>query len=415
MRFAITRHVLLFAALLLMPLTAAAQESQPADKEGSGVVTLTVSGPRAVLSNIVSKRFSETGDIKEFAGEALRDLAPESSRIYLEYGVTSAASREYSGVRVEVFEAKNQAGAFGLFSFFSRAAAAGLTSHDLGSGSVRVNGELVFWKANYFVRLSTAKHSLGRSSEDSLARLIADAIVPTTARVPYPALLESLPKNSIVAGTERYFVGPEALSSEIEHAREMFEFDGDTEAALAEYTQGAQPETQGTKSTANPAGSSSALKLVIGEYHTPQFATDAMERLTNYVSSLPESEQSAIIVKRTGNYVIAALNVRNRDFAESLVNSIEYPYTVKWLRNPLWPTNDPFRTQKAAEMLLSTFGLLGLILLTVLAGGTVFGTTIFLKRRKQQREIFSDAGGMLRLDLDPFESALLGLPPKREE
>jgi len=56
-----------------------------------------------------------------------------------------------------------------------------------------------------------------------------------------------------------------------------------------------------------------------------------------------------------------------------------------------------------------------LILLTVLTVGTVFGTTIFLKRRKRQKEIFSDAGGMLRLDLDPFESALLGLPPKREE
>src|SRR2546430_11555794 len=45
----------------------------------------------------------------------------------------------------------------------------------------------------------------------------------------------------------------------------------------------------------------------------------------------------------------------------------------------------------------------GLILLTVLVVGTVFGTTIFLKRRKQQGEVFSDAGGMLRLDIDRSE------------
>jgi len=67
------------------------------------------------------------------------------------------------------------------------------------------------------------------------------------------------------------------------------------------------------------------------------------------------------------------------------------------------------------DVLLSTFGLLGLILLTVLTGGAVFGTTIFLKRRKRQREVFSDAGGMLRLDIDQFEHAMLGLPPKRSE
>jgi hypothetical protein len=66
-------------------------------------------------------------------------------------------------------------------------------------------------------------------------------------------------------------------------------------------------------------------------------------------------------------------------------------------------------------MLVSTFGLLGVILLSVLVGGSIFGTTIFLKRRRQQREIFSDAGGMLRLELDPIEGTILGLPPKRSE
>jgi hypothetical protein len=41
------------------------------------------------------------------------------------------------------------------------------------------------------------------------------------------------------------------------------------------------------------------------------------------------------------------------------------------------------------------------------------GTLIFLKRRKRQLEVFSDAGGMLRLELDPFEKAILGLPSGR--
>ena len=157
---------------------------------------------------------------------------------------------------------------------------------------------------------------------------------------------------------------------------------------------------------------SAPLKLVIVECHTPEFATDELSRVSSYVGSLSEVEQQSIVFKRTGNYIVAAVNVGDRQLAEGLVNSVEYPYTVKWLRNPLWPTNDPFRAQKAAEMLLSTFGILGLILLTVLAVGTLFGTSVFLKRRKRQQEIFTDAGGMLRLDIEPF---LLALPPKRDD
>jgi hypothetical protein len=171
----------------------------------------------------------------------------------------------------------------------------------------------------------------------------------------------------------------------------MFGFAGDAEAAMAEYD---------------------AAKLVIVEYHTPQFAYDAMARVNDYVASLPEDEQNRIIVRREGNYIVEASGVENREAAQTLVDAVKYPYGVKWLRDPRLPSNDPFRIQKAAQMLLSTFTLLGLILLTVLVGGSILGASIFLKRRKQQQEIFSNAGGMLRLEIDPFESRILGLPPK---
>ena len=109
------------------------------------------------------------------------------------------------------------------------------------------------------------------------------------------------------------------------------------------------------------------------------------------------------------------MNFDDRNAAQAIVDAVQYPYGVQWLHHPSIPSPDPFRGQKAAQMLLSTFGLLGALLGTVLVCGSIFGTTMFLKRRKQMQAAFSDAGQMLRLELNPLEGAILGLPPKRSE
>jgi hypothetical protein len=127
-----------------------------------------------------------------------------------------------------------------------------------------------------------------------------------------------------------------------------------------------------------------------------------MARVKAYVESLPTDDQDHIVLRREGNYIVEATNVADREAAGRLVEEVKYPYVVKWLRNPLLPTHDPFQGQKTAQILLSTFGILGLLLTGGLLGGLAVGTAVFIKRRKQQREVFSDAGGMLRLDIEPL-------------
>ena len=354
-----------------------------------------------------------TTELKQIGRDNLSDLVEDKAPFYREYYVTSAVSRDYGRLRVDVFETQHQLAAFGLFTFNAGSDKENSVEVDVGSGGSRFNGELVFFKGRFFVRISDGALSItrgGRPAYEAVARALADEITPANTAVTRAALLDSLPPSAMVAKSQRYFLGPESLNSYVEHGRDMFDFTGDTEAVAAEYN---QPD--GQSAAAGSAAASQMLKIAIVEYHTPQFATDAMSRATGYLSSLAENEQQQIILKRVGNYVVEAINVRDRAMAEGLINSVQYPYTVKWLRNPLWPTNDPFRVQKAAQMLVSTFGLLGLILGTVLVVGSVFGTTIFLKRRKRQQEVFSDAGGMLRLDIDQLETAMLGLPPAREE
>ena len=410
--------ILIILIIILAPLAARAQQANSGNKPTSAAPTSAIEVvPLAPSSTLVSllpdslAGLRATTELKQVGRDNLSELVADKATFYREYLVTSAVSREYGRVRIDVFETQHQLAAFGLFTFNTGADKKNPVEEDVGSGGLRFDGELVFFKGRFFVRISDAAHNSTRGGQPNgkhdyevIARALADEMMPANTAVARAGLLDSLPATSMVARSQRYFLGPESLNTYVEHGREMFDFAGDSEAAAAEYTQITQPQ----------AGTA-VLKLAIVEYHTPQFATDAMMRATGYLSSLPETEQQQIIVKRVGNYIVEAVNVRDREFAESLINSVQYPYTVKWLRNPLWPTNDPFQAQKAAEMLVSTFGLLGLILMTVLGVGTVFGTTVFLKRRKRQQEVFSDAGGMLRLDIDQIETAMLGLPPHRSE
>jgi hypothetical protein len=75
---------------------------------------------------------------------------------------------------------------------------------------------------------------------------------------------------------------------------------------------------------------------------------------------------------------------------------------VKWLREPPPPSSFGFEGRKAAQVLTSTFGIIGLVLLAALIGGSAFGAVVFIRRRKRLNSLFSDAGGMLRLDIDPL-------------
>lgn len=381
-------------AFAVSPAIGQEQGQAKPDEQAVAVTTLPA------LSDLLPDRVAgvkATGEIKKVGRDDLAALVADEADAYKEYRIVSAFSREYGPARVDVFVSEDRFAAFGLFTYGS------------GKEKALLRDGTAFHKGNYFVRVVEASRQKGAalaSLHVRLAREIAARIKTDGQEDARPPLLDSLPREFMLGESEQYFLGPASIEAYVEGGGDMIGFAGDAEAAMAEYRKVAS-DSAGT--AARPG-----LKLIVVEYHTPPFATEALGRLNDYINSLPEQERDRIIVRREGNYIVQATNVEDREFAEQLMAAIEYPYTVKWLRDPLLPTNDPFRQRKAAEMLLSTFGILGVILMTVLVVGVGFGTVIFMKRRKQQQEIFSDAGGMLRLDLDPFEATLLGLPPKKQ-
>jgi hypothetical protein len=389
----------LIISLLAAPSAVKAQDGKSSDQpQGS---TLVVAARLRPLVKLLPERLAgmkASGAAKEFT-DNFTELAGERAAIFEEFHVRQAASRQYGNLRVDVFETPSQYAAYGLFSF--NAGATKETADPIGSDSRDAGGDLVFWKDNCFVRIISVNGNSSQQARKAIAKALAASIKPGTETIQRPALLGSLPEGG-VAQTARYALGPQALGSYIDRHTEMFRFIGDAEAVVAEYRKPDEAE-------------SPAAKLVIVEYHTPQFATEGTAVATSYLEALNEEERSRVILKREGNFLIAALNVTDRAFAQSLVDLVKYPYVVQWLQTPRGPAGDPLQAYKAAQLLVSVFTLLGLLLLTVLVVGSVVGAIIFLKRRKRQREVFSNAGDMVRLDLDPFESVILGLPPKRGE
>ncbi len=360
-------------------------DSQPS-LQGAGEVVQTAGN--ADSSGLLPDRLAgaaASAEIVRYADAALAQLAGYSANIYREYHVVSACSRQYGAARIAVFQTNSISSAYGLFTYSAGARIANKEAAT-GWGSSRVDGQFLFWKKNYFVSVGGKPGRSPGADFQKLASAVASLIGDGSPDL--PMIVSSLPNSGPAAPLARYFLGPSALSKYVNHAAELFTFDGNAEAVLGEYP---------SEAAAQPS-----IKLLIVEYHTPQFAYDAMNRAEYYLASLPEEERSKTILKREGNYLVQALNTEERARAEQLVGSVQYPYRVKWLRNPLWPTNDPFRTQKAAEMLLSTFGVLGLLIVGVLAGGSSFGAFVFMKRRRRLREVFTDAGGMLHLDIEPL-------------
>jgi len=395
------------ACLIASPFSIRGQ--QPAAAGNPQVIAVTTERPLTDLLPDKLAGIKATGDVKQVTADTLAELVGDQATVYREYYVTRAASRQYGAARVDVFASAHPFGGFGLLTFY------GGTSHTtadaIGAGSARTHDALVFWKNTYFVRV-TAANGQSRaplSGDTALARAVAGEI-PARNPAERPVVFHSLPEASRVATSPRYYLGPESLNTAVAGSRDLYAFNGDAEAVVAEYELG--PDiVLGKRAPVSPLG---PMRLVIIEYHTPQFAYDAINRANEFVSSLPETEQQRIIIKREGNYIVEAVNFDDRNAAQAIVDAVEYPYGVQWLHHPSIPSPDPFRAQKAAQMLLSTFSLLGLLLGSVLVCGIIFGTTMFLKRRKRMQAAFSDAGQMLRLNLSPFEGTILGLPPKRE-
>jgi hypothetical protein len=300
----------LLTLLLAAPLVArAAQEEAKAQAAAATEATaiVTARSPFELLTErLAGARAS--GEARPYGPESLAELAADKAAVYREYDCISAASREYEGVRVDIFQMKSPYSAFGLFTYTAAGAGVESLSRQVGSEAAPVAGGLVFWKGNYFVRLLTEARK-APAFYTRLAAAIAAAIPASNADLAGPPLLDSLPAEGVLKESHRYFLGPESFGAYFERARDAFSFEGSAEAVMAEYAQGGASAAAQNSIEQNSIQQPASLRFFIIEYHTPNFATDAMAQAGGFIDSLPAEQRERIMIEREGNFIVGATNV----------------------------------------------------------------------------------------------------------
>jgi len=312
-------------------------------------------------------------------------VLPDAS-VYSEYGLQRLHSRVYAKgtarATVEIFELRFPSGAYGLYTF--------------NRGSLSPNRH-EFHEGSYLVSIESG--SIDKQLDDALAENIKKNFVVQSGNL--PQLPYHLPQQNKIADSEKYLLGPEALArlKGFSGLKNVIKFAGGVEIVSADY---------------QSAGGTMGLMII--EYQTPQTAADGYKAITKYLDSANHDAKENRILKRVGNYLVHAINVKDATEAGNLISQIKYDYKVYWEGRkmsdvplefrPPDPTlvEDANRTLMIMVRSLYWVGALmsGTVFLGLLAGGTFFYWRRYRRRKLGLDGLFSDAGGSIRLNLDDY-------------
>ncbi len=162
---------------------------------------------------------------------------------------------------------------------------------------------------------------------------------------------------------------------------DLIDFAGGTEAVTAPYDAG---------------------KLLIVEYTNPQASIESDALFTNLLAGQPQDPP--VFYRRIGNYSVFVFDAGDETAANALLDRIKYEKMVQWLgEDPDYQKKyERYLAKTMADVFLSTtlwiLSGIGLAILT----GVIVGLLFFRSRdrRRMTMTAFSDAGGMIRLNLD---------------
>ncbi|HUG44548.1 MAG TPA: DUF6599 family protein [Acidobacteriota bacterium] len=282
-------------------------------------------------------------------------------------------------IRLEVFETPDPAGAYQLFRLWPT-----LRGQDVRRLSnvqfshLLVDDRLLVWRGNFLLSLSGSSSAELVQTASRLSQLIR-------VENELPVTTTHLPSQGMVAGSDQFYLGPEALALNSSFPEPLLE------------TIGLQDHIEVASARYEPDGRS----LFLIGYPTVdlarRYSVEIQDRLHDFFVD------EGLYMKRSG--LLIALFDGPWEQAESVLTAVQYRPRIEWIED-----RDP-RDEREGEvrtffgMLTKTFIGIGAALLMAMGAGIVVGLARYEFLRR-----FPTVGGrreMIRLKLDRDGSGLM--------
>jgi len=253
---------------------------------------------------------------------------------------------------------------------------------DYGTAGFATENEIAFFRGTHFFRVRDFKGADPVNVEMFVQRLSRDT---DKGEGDIPVLIKHLPSPEEARRNAIFLTNFTSLDKVIQRpVLSAVDAGGNADAGFATY---------------GPS------KVLLIEFNTPQLAADNDRRIIARIQELWKLGQPApTAYRRVGNYSVFVFDAPDEATAKQLIDQVKYEQVVQWLGD-----NPNIYKEAEKQYINTTLGVLvavlkasGYAFITCLGLGGLIGGLLFTYRRSQQREAtaYSDAGGMLRLNLD---------------
>jgi hypothetical protein len=309
---------------------------------------------------LLSSRTANVETVGQFGGD------PAIER---EYGVESLEIRRYQlgGATIEavVEPSPDPTTAFGLLTYY----ATGAITMTPGQARAVVGPDAALMAhGRYFFRIPRGNGAASKISENDIRALMFMLVRshPIASQNVNPP--DSLPRKGLIAGTEKYLLGPEAAR----HVLPSFRTD------LLGFSQGAEVQ-MGTYST---EGGGRATVLAI-TYPTPQMARARYGEMESILELNQERGAGSVYGKRLGSFMIIVLGANSAESAKTLTDA--FAISGRIVPNERYPGDKPITIQMM-ELIVNN-----LLFAMILAGAAIGGGLLVFVSKRVARKFFPES------------------------